>query len=95
VELIQQVGIGGSFIAAEHTLRHMRNTYWRASIFNQAGWDAWKANGGKDVYARAHEVVESILAKNYPPQPVINGKAIADLDRIIAQAKAHPERFAL
>ena len=29
------------------------------------------AKGGKGVYARAHEVVERILAEHYPPQPVV------------------------
>jgi trimethylamine--corrinoid protein Co-methyltransferase len=55
VEAIQRVGVGGSFITDEHTLRHMRKTYWRASIFNQMSWDSWKAAGGKDVYEHAHE----------------------------------------
>jgi trimethylamine:corrinoid methyltransferase-like protein len=73
----------------------MRKTYWRASIFNQAGWDSWKAAGGKDVYVRAHEKVETILAQHYPPQPVISQKAVAALDGILGEAKAHPERFAL
>jgi len=40
VEAIQRVGVGGSFIADEHTVRHARHTYWKANLFNQASWDA-------------------------------------------------------
>jgi trimethylamine--corrinoid protein Co-methyltransferase len=95
VDAIRRAGIGGSFIADEHTLKHMRETYWRASIFNQASLDVWSAEGGKDVYARAHEKVQSILARHYPPQPVISNDLIAALDGILANAETHPERFAL
>ncbi len=95
VDLIQQVGVGGSYIAQEHTARHARQTYWRGEIFNQASWDAWKAEGGKDVYQKAHEKVQAILKDHYPPQPVIDPKTIALLDEILEEAKAHPERFAL
>jgi trimethylamine--corrinoid protein Co-methyltransferase len=95
VELIQQVGVGGSYIAQEHTARHARQTYWRADIFNQASWDAWKAEGGKDVYQKAHEKVQAILQTHYPPKPVINSQKIALLDEILEDSKAHPERFNL
>jgi trimethylamine:corrinoid methyltransferase-like protein len=86
---------GASYIADEHTARHMRTTYWRASIFNQASWDAWMADGGKDAYARAHEKVEAILSRHYPPQPLVSPQVIQTLDDLMAEAQAHPERFSL
>ena len=49
--------------------------------------------GGKDVYARAHERVRQILAEHYPPQPLLGRSVIAELDALIEEAGAHPERF--
>ncbi|MDI7275766.1 MAG: trimethylamine methyltransferase family protein [Anaerolineae bacterium] len=93
VDVIRRVGIQGSFLADEHTVRHMRDTYWRSTIFNHECWDAWMAKGGKDVYARAHERVEEILAAHYPPEPLVSEPVRRELDALIAEAMAHPERF--
>ena len=95
VEVIQRVGVGGTFIADKHTVRHARNTYWKANLINQASWDAWMVDGGKDVYQKAHEKVEAILAKQYPPQRQISEEKIALLDKIILEGKEHPEHFTI
>jgi trimethylamine--corrinoid protein Co-methyltransferase len=93
VEVIKKVGVGGSYIAEEHTLRHARETYWKSDLFNQASWEAWMAKGGKDVHAMAHEKVEKILAKHYPPEVLISPEAVEKIDGIIQEAKEHPEWF--
>jgi len=93
VDVIQRVGILGNFLSDEHTIRHMRDTYWRSAVFNYESWDAWMARGGKDAYARAHEEVERILANHYPPQPVVDEAVRRELDALIADAMAHPGRF--
>jgi trimethylamine--corrinoid protein Co-methyltransferase len=93
VDLIQEVGIGGNYLAEEHTVRHMRQTYWPATVFNQASWEAWMRDGGKDVYARAHQRVQEILEDHYPPEPLLSPRVIGELDALIEDARAHPERF--
>jgi trimethylamine--corrinoid protein Co-methyltransferase len=93
VDVIQRVGILGSFVAEEHTVRHMRDTYWHSSIFNHESWGGWMAKGGKEVYDRAHEKVEAILAQHYPPEIVVSNEVKRELDAIIADAMTHPERF--
>jgi len=93
VDEIDRAGILGSHIASEHTVRHMRQTYWRSSIFNHEGFDAWAERGAHDVYARAHQQVEQILAEHYPPALQVSDAARAELDAIMAGARAHPERF--
>jgi len=93
IEVIKKVGVGGSFIAEEHTVRHARETYWKSNLFNQASWESWKADGGKEVHAKAHEKVEAILARHYPPEPLISSEAIDQVGVIIEEAKAHPDRF--
>jgi trimethylamine--corrinoid protein Co-methyltransferase len=93
VETIKKVGIGGSYLAEEHTIRHMRETYWPATIFNQKTWDSWMASGGQDVYTRAHQRVEEILARHYPPEPLISSSLVKSLDEILREAQSHPARF--
>jgi trimethylamine--corrinoid protein Co-methyltransferase len=93
VDTIRRAGIGGNYLAEEHTVRHMRKTYWPATLFNQKSWDAWMAEGGKDVYTRAHERVLEILAAHYPPEPLLSRPVIAELDALVEDARVHPERF--
>jgi len=93
LNVIKDVGIGGNYLAKEHTVRHMRETYWPGAIFNQKSWDAWMEDGGKDVYAVAHQKVQQILAKHYPPEPLISPQVIVKLDALIEEAQNHPERF--
>ena len=93
LELIKKVGVGGNYLAEEHTVRHMRQTYWPAILFNQASWEGWMRDGGKEVYATAHERVQEILAAHYPPDPLLNPGTIRELDALMADARTHPERF--
>jgi trimethylamine--corrinoid protein Co-methyltransferase len=93
VDVIRQVGIGGTYVAEEHTVRRMRDTYWPATIFNQKSWDAWRTDGGHDAYARAHQVVQEILRVHYPPEPLLSQEAVRELEGLVADASAHPERF--
>lgn len=93
VGVIKKVGVGGSYIAEEHTVNHARETYWKADLFNQASWEAWNAKGAKDVHEMAHEKVEKILAKHYPPEVLISAESVEKIDAIIQDAKDHPERF--
>ena len=93
VEAIKRVGILGNFFADEHTVRHMRQTYWHSRLFNNESFDAWAGKGAKDVYQRAHEEVERILAAHYPPDPVVSPEVKAELDAVMADAIAHPELF--
>ena len=93
VPAIKRAGILGNFLAEEHTLAHMRTTYWPATIFNQGSWQAWNAQGAKDVYARAHERVEAILAAHYPPKAVVQEDTKAELDSVMQDALAHLDAF--
>jgi trimethylamine--corrinoid protein Co-methyltransferase len=93
LDTIRRVGIGGNYLAEEHTVRHMRETYWPSNLFNQKSWDAWMAGGGQDVSARAHERVQQILVEHYPPQPLLSRPTIAELDGLLQDAIEHPARF--
>jgi trimethylamine--corrinoid protein Co-methyltransferase len=93
VDVIKEVGIGGSYLAEAHTVRRMRDTYWPAKVFNQRSWDAWFMEGGKDCHARAHERVEEILAAHYPPPLLLTRAAQAEINGLFEEARRSPERF--
>jgi len=93
VDVIRRVGILGNFLADEHTIRHMRDTYWHSRIFNNESFDAWVARGAKDVYQRAHEEVERILAAHYPPELAVTEDVKEALDEVMQECFAHLEWF--
>jgi len=93
LEAIRRAGIGGSFIDDEHTARHMRTTQWHSTIFNWDVFEAWKAKGALDTRSRARARLEEILARCYPPELLVSAEAKAEMDAIVEEARAHPERF--
>lgn len=66
VELIRRVGIGGNYLAEEHTVRHLREVTWFPSLTCRDKWDPWSAAGGKDMRQRAAEQARRILAEHHP-----------------------------
>jgi trimethylamine--corrinoid protein Co-methyltransferase len=40
-DLIECLGIGGSFVAKEHTARHFRQNSFKSELLNRQGWEAW------------------------------------------------------
>ena len=68
VEVIEEVGPGGHFLAQPHTLRHMREQ-WRPRFFDRDAWEDWEAAGRPDPRDRAREQAEQILAE-HEPQPL-------------------------
>jgi trimethylamine--corrinoid protein Co-methyltransferase len=82
LDTILQVGIGGNFVSETHTAEHLRACYWRPSLFNRDAWDQWQAKGRKDILALAHERVEEILSRHYPPEPILGIDKLAKLESL-------------
>lgn len=82
-DLIENVGIGGNFLAEEHTAMYMRDNYWVSRIFNRDSWDAWQSEGAKDIMDRAHDFMED-ATKNYKSQvPVIEESKLNEINYIV------------
>ena len=79
VDLIKKVGIGGSYLAQMHTIKHMRETYipmlWTSDPF-----EMWVKKGKRDVMDIAGEKAEEII-KSHKPAPLDKGKS-AKIDAI-------------
>lgn len=59
--VIKEVGIGGSFISTDHTMRHFKKELWFPTIFERLGWEAWEESGRTDLLERAGEKAEKII----------------------------------
>jgi trimethylamine--corrinoid protein Co-methyltransferase len=66
LELIKRVGIGGNYLAEEHTVRHLREVTWFPGLTNRTKWDPWMAAGGQDMRQRAAAQAREILGRPRP-----------------------------
>jgi len=55
VEVIDEVGPGGSFITHGHTLEHYRSEFPPSEIYISANYDQWAARGRRQAVDLAHE----------------------------------------
>ena len=89
--MIEAVGIGGNFLGEEHTVEHMRDSYWISNIFNRDDWSNWVAKGAKDIYDVAHAYVEKATEGYQNMEPVLAPSLCEELDRIVAEAYCEVE----
>ena len=86
LDLIHETGPGGAFVAADHTLRHLRDELLIPDLIGHEPREAWEAAGAPNMRTRAREKVRSILAEHHPP-PLPEGVA-AQLDEIVKEAES-------
>ncbi len=84
VDVIREVGYGGSFLQHDHTARHFRQELYFPNLFRRQTIDQWQKSGGKMIHEVAHERVQDILAKA-GPVPLSPG-ADAELERALRKA---------
>ena len=87
-EMIKAVGPAGNFLGEEHTVEHMKDSYWTSEIFSRQDWANWKAEGSKTIYNRAHEFCEKVTAGYREMKPVRPPDICAALDSICEEAWA-------
>lgn len=86
LDVIEQVGIAGSYVSEQHTVRHMRQSYWSSKLFNRQSWEIWALQGHMDAAEKAHEFVADCLSTNYPHEPVVSPSLAAQIDEITQAA---------
>ncbi len=71
LDLMNEVGPGGDFLSADHTLTKLRQEQFMPSdVICRRPVNSWKEHGSKDSRVRAKERVEKILATHNPkPMP--------------------------
>ncbi|HQX15514.1 MAG TPA: trimethylamine methyltransferase family protein [Anaerolineales bacterium] len=64
VDLIKEIGPGGSFIVAKHTINRMKTEAVMTKIADRDARIAWERKGALDIQARAMNKVKEIMSKN-------------------------------
>jgi trimethylamine--corrinoid protein Co-methyltransferase len=62
-----EVGHGGHFLGAEHTMSRFRTCFYRPFLSSSENYERWMRNGARDTAARAGEVYKKRLAEYQPP----------------------------
>ena len=80
LEVIDQVGPGGNFLTADHTLEHIRSEFFQGNgVADRNNRERWENEGALDARARARQMARDWLAE--PERPWI----AEDLDRRIRE----------
>ncbi len=63
----EEVGHGGPFLGAAHTMERFRECFCRPLLSSTANCERWLRPGGKDTTGRASEICAKTLAACEPP----------------------------
>jgi trimethylamine--corrinoid protein Co-methyltransferase len=67
MDALREVGPGGHFLGAEHTLRHYRTGFYRPMISSTDNYDRWHRRGGLTVDRVAAQKWQEMLADYEDP----------------------------
>jgi trimethylamine---corrinoid protein Co-methyltransferase len=68
----QEVGQGGHFLGAAHTLERFRECFYRPLVSSTENYERWNRNGGNDTAARANTIWKKML-EDYEEPPMDEG----------------------
>jgi trimethylamine---corrinoid protein Co-methyltransferase len=79
----EEVGAGGHFLGAVHTLERFRECFYRPLLSSTANYERWNRDGGKDAAARATDIVKKTLEEYEEPEmePDLKAELKAYVDR--------------
>ncbi|MCJ7679079.1 MAG: trimethylamine methyltransferase family protein [Anaerolineales bacterium] len=84
LDVIREVGPGGSFLQHDHTVAHFRKELFFPKFFRRQTLEQWQAAGSKMIHDVAHDRVEEIL-RAAGPVPLPPG-ADAEIERAVQRA---------
>ena len=82
----EEVGHGGHFLGAQHTMERFRECFYRPLLSSTANYERWLKLGGKDATARAGEICAKTLAEYQ--QPPIDDAIRAELEAYVTRRRA-------
>jgi len=65
-----EIGPGGYFLGAEHTLTRFRECFWRPELASTENFERWKRNGSLDARARAEKKLWRAALERYERPPL-------------------------
>ena len=86
LDVIEKVGIGGTFLGQRHTMDHLRKEHFIPKLVDRRSFDLWTSDGRKSMEERARARVREALAR--PPPDPLAAETVRALDGIIDAARA-------
>jgi trimethylamine---corrinoid protein Co-methyltransferase len=81
----EEVGHGGHFLGAAHTLERFRDCFYRPLLSSTENFERWKKLGGRDAAERAGEIWRATL-DGYD-QPALDAGISSELDAFVARRR--------
>jgi trimethylamine--corrinoid protein Co-methyltransferase len=85
LDVIAEVGPGGTFIDQVHTAQHYRSQLWMPNILDRQFWSSWEQEGRKSIADRVPGHVEELL-KSYEEKP-LEDALDKEVTRIVSAAR--------
>ncbi len=82
----EEVGAGGHFLGAMHTLERFRECFYRPLLSSTENFDRWQRNGGRDATERAGEIWRKTLDEY--EQPPMDDAVRAEIDEFVVRRRA-------
>jgi trimethylamine--corrinoid protein Co-methyltransferase len=67
LDAIREVGPGGHFFGAAHTLERYENAFYQPMLSDWRNFEAWLESGAEDATKRANRIFKSVLERFEPP----------------------------
>lgn len=82
----EEVGHGGHFLGAMHTLERFRTCFYRPTLSSTENFERWTSKGARDAQTRAGELWRGLL-ESYTPPP-IPAEVLAELNAFVDRRRA-------
>ncbi|MDE3064931.1 MAG: trimethylamine methyltransferase family protein [Acidobacteriota bacterium] len=81
-----EVGHGGHFLGAEHTMTRFRDCFYRPLVSNSQNFERWSREGANDAAARAGAIYQKALDEYEPP--ALDDAIRAELEEYVTRRRA-------
>jgi trimethylamine--corrinoid protein Co-methyltransferase len=92
IEAVAEVGPGGHFFAAAHTMQRYRDAFYTPLVSDWRNYGAWAEAGAKSATERASQLWQDALAAFQPPamDPAVSEALDAFVERRRSEGGAAP-----
>ncbi|HUW56429.1 MAG TPA: trimethylamine methyltransferase family protein [Planctomycetota bacterium] len=66
LDVVKEVGPGGTFLSHPHTLEHFREELWLPELFSGESYEAWNTGSRDTILEKARKKVLDILERHHP-----------------------------